>query len=162
MRIGVISDSHDNLNHLKRVVDIFNKEQKVDFVVHCGDICSPFSVNILNKLTCEYVGVFGNNDGETLGIHKLSGGRFVKPPLLKLINDKKIVVFHEGDISELVDESVDYVLFGHTHNPLIKFKNNQIILNPGSLSGYMTENSTYAIIDLKEKNAEIFKLISGE
>jgi len=161
MKIGVISDSHDNLKHLSEVVELFNGKQKVDLVIHCGDVCSPFAVNILNKLNSEYFGVFGNNDGEILGIQKLSNGRFAKPPILKTIYDKKFIVFHEGDISEFIDENIDYVLFGHTHIPLIKFKGKQTILNPGSLAGYVTESSTYAIIDLSENRTEIFTLKRG-
>jgi putative phosphoesterase len=162
MKIGIISDTHDNLINLEKIVKIFNEDLKIDFLIHCGDVCSPFAVNILNRLNCEYFGVFGNNDGEILGIQKLSNWRFSKPPILKTINNKKIIIFHEGNIVEFIDESIDYVLFGHTHTPMLKFKGEQTILNPGSLSGYVTKNSTYAIIDLLENKTEILTLESGE
>ena len=35
--IGIISDTHENENAIKKAVEIF-KDKNTDFVVHCGDI----------------------------------------------------------------------------------------------------------------------------
>jgi predicted phosphodiesterase len=65
---------------------------------------------------------------------------------------------HEGDLAEYIDEKVDFVLFGHTHNSYLKKKGRQTIINPGTLSGYVSGKSTYAIIDLTYMKSEILEL----
>jgi len=80
MIIGIMSDSHDNLDRIKQAIDKFNN-LAVGYVIHLGDICSPFSVRLFDELKCDYIGVFGNNDGELIGISRLSHGKFHKPPL---------------------------------------------------------------------------------
>ena len=74
MKIGIISDTHDNVPKVKEAVTIFN-EEGVDLVIHAGDYIAPFAVAPLNNLKCDYVGVFGNNDGEKLGLNRVSQGR---------------------------------------------------------------------------------------
>ncbi|MCX6098927.1 MAG: YfcE family phosphodiesterase, partial [Candidatus Bipolaricaulota bacterium] len=65
MRLGILSDSHDNLPALARIVERFNAEN-VDLVLHAGDFVSPFTAIPLSKLRARLVGVFGNNDGDGL------------------------------------------------------------------------------------------------
>ncbi len=40
--IGILSDSHDNLDAIKKAVNLLNKK-KVDLVIHAGDLISPFT-----------------------------------------------------------------------------------------------------------------------
>ena len=52
MLVGVVSDTHNNISNIKSIIDIFNK-QKVDLVIHTGDISKPDTLKIfsdLNKL----------------------------------------------------------------------------------------------------------------
>ena len=75
MKIGVFSDSHDHMDNIRKVVDIF-LEQKVEKIVHCGDIIAPFMVRAMSELkgkAIEVIGVYGNNDGERLGLYKILG-----------------------------------------------------------------------------------------
>lgn len=157
MKIAVISDSHDNLDNVEKIVKLVN-DKSFDHLIHLGDVCSPFSVNILNKLSCPYTGIFGNNDGEWLGIQKLSYGKFCKGPVIKELSGKKFILMHEGEIADFISDKVDFVLFGHSHNPLIKKVGKKFIINPGTISGYLAKSATYAIIDTEEETAEIFEL----
>ncbi|MCM8780547.1 MAG: metallophosphoesterase family protein, partial [Candidatus Omnitrophica bacterium] len=70
MRIGIISDTHDNLPKIDSAVEYFNR-QRVGFVLHAGDFVAPFAVAKLKKLDCDWAGVFGNNDGEREGLSKI-------------------------------------------------------------------------------------------
>lgn len=67
MRIGILSDTHDNLPAIKRAVDFFN-QQKVQFVLHAGDFIAPFAIPYIDKLACDW---HGNclivNPGEACG-----------------------------------------------------------------------------------------------
>ena len=43
MKIGVLSDSHDNVHMVAKAVELFNDEGVV-LVVHAGDFIAPFVV----------------------------------------------------------------------------------------------------------------------
>ena len=60
MKLGVVSDTHNNKNILS-LIRIFN-ENFVDLVIHTGDITSKSSLKLLENLESKLVGVFGNND----------------------------------------------------------------------------------------------------
>ena len=69
MKIGIISDSHDDVDNVNRAIGIFEKE-KVKAVIHAGDIISPPIIKEFKRLTddgVEFFGIFGNNDGERKG-----------------------------------------------------------------------------------------------
>ena len=40
MKIGIISDTHDDVDNTNKAIDIF-KENDVKAVIHAGDIISP-------------------------------------------------------------------------------------------------------------------------
>ena len=67
MEIGVCSNSYDNVNMIKMAVDLFNVEG-VELVIHAGDFIAPFAVAAMSDLNCKVIGVFGNNDGERIGV----------------------------------------------------------------------------------------------
>ncbi len=55
--IGIMSDSHDNLDAIRKAVKIFNNED-LDLVIHAGDLISPFTALEFRKLdtrTCCYL-----------------------------------------------------------------------------------------------------------
>lgn len=64
MKIAVISDIHDNVWRLKAALEKI-REIKPEALVCCGDLCSPFIIDLLAQ---GYPGpiqlVFGNNDGD--------------------------------------------------------------------------------------------------
>ena len=61
MKLGVMSDTHNNIPIIKRAVSLFNAIG-VSLVVHAGDFRSPCAIEPLTQLECVVVGVFGNND----------------------------------------------------------------------------------------------------
>ena len=120
MKLGVMSDSHDNIPNVKRAVALFN-ELGVDLVVHAGDFIAPFAIDPLGDLNCRVVGVFGNNDGERIVVAKrfeAIGGE-VHPNLASAsLGDKSIAVMHYPELAIPIAKSGDYdiVVYGHTHN----------------------------------------------
>jgi putative phosphoesterase len=157
MNIGLLSDTHDNMDKIQKAVELLN-ESGVEFVIHCGDLVSPFAAVPLRKLKCEYIGVFGNNDGDLLMINKVTDNRFYKPPKKIVVDNKSIVLFHEPFIYEDVNENIEFVFYGHTHKKDLKKKGQQIIVNPGTVSGYLTDESTFCIVNLASKIVEFLKL----
>ena len=63
MRVGIISDTHDQVDKIKKAIRILNKE-KVDLTYHLGDWCSPFNLHLFKDLKCSLKGIFGNNDSD--------------------------------------------------------------------------------------------------
>ena len=63
MKIGVVSDTHNNLPNVKRIVELFNAAQ-VERVIHTGDITQAKTLDMFAQLTMPLYGVFGNNDQE--------------------------------------------------------------------------------------------------
>jgi putative phosphoesterase len=160
MRIGIISDTHDNVPRIKQAVAILN-ERKTDLVIHAGDYIAPFALDPLGDLRCQYVGVFGNNDGEKLGLSKRSQGRINIPPHSLEFGGRKILVMHDqsGLLPALVESQIyDIVIYGHTHEPVIEKQEGTLVINPGECGGWLTGKSTIALADLDKMTAELIEL----
>lgn len=165
MKIGVISDTHDQGDLIRKAVAIFN-EENVRWVFHCGDWVSPFVLNFFQGLKAPLRGVFGNNDGDKFrhlafkdkwGLDLQYEERFLEVT----IDGKKIAVFH-GDYSGLVDALVkcskyDAVFHGHTHQRVNEHVGKTLSLNPGSLMKETLphiKGASFAIYETKSHSAQ--------
>lgn len=157
MKVGLLSDTHDNMTKIEKSVELLN-EKGVEFVIHCGDIVSPFAAVPLKKLKCDFIGVFGNNDGDLLMINKVTDNKFYKAPKKIEFDNKSIILFHEPFIFEDIDESIEFVFYGHTHKKYLKKKGQQLIVNPGTVSGYLTGESTLSIVNLSTKTVDFLSI----
>ncbi|MGB8087587.1 MAG: YfcE family phosphodiesterase, partial [Nitrososphaeraceae archaeon] len=63
MKIGIISDTHDDIENVRKAIEIFNKKD-VQYVIHAGDYVFPGIVLEFKRLNAKLIGVLGNNDGE--------------------------------------------------------------------------------------------------
>ena len=63
MRIGVVSDTHNNLANCRKIVALFN-EAEVDLVIHTGDVTQAKTIDVFGRIVMPMIGVFGNNDVE--------------------------------------------------------------------------------------------------
>jgi len=159
-KIGIMSDSHDNMPAIRAAVELFNKE-KVDLVIHAGDIVAPFTAKEIKKLACPYRMIFGNNDGEILGLHKIYEGNIFQPPHSMKINDKKLLVLHEPTlVNELKNSgNFDYIIYGHDHASFAEHvPNGTIVINPGECGGWLTGKSTVAILNVANSEVKILEL----
>ncbi len=169
VKIGIISDTHDNIQIAKKAVQYFNLN-KVDYCLHAGDIVAPFVAKLVfNDLECKdnLIMVFGNNDGEQRG-NRLNfsniGAKIVEngTTYVGTIDNKKIMMQH--DIHPTVLEALaaskkfDIIIHGHTHEPQIKKIENTLIINPGECCGILSGLSTIAIANTEKMEAEIKKL----
>ena len=157
-KIGLISDTHDNLNMVKAAVKKFT-EFDLALVIHCGDYIAPFTLGNFQGLKAKLLGVFGNCDGEKDGLRKKAeelGFSLQMPPYRLEIEGKKILISH-NPVKPPSD--IDILLHGHSHKPLIK-KGNPLIINPGEASGILTGKATIGILDLANLKVEIIELWS--
>lgn len=159
MNIGIMSDTHDNIPKIKDAVKIFN-ERKTGLVIHAGDYIAPFAIAPLDDLKCQYIGVFGNNDGEKLGLNKRSQSKIIVAPYSVEFGGKKILVLHEpGELAALIkSQTYDIIIYGHTHEPVIEKRDRTLVINPGECGGWLTGRSTIVLADLDRVTAELLEL----
>ena len=155
MHIGIIADSHDNLNAVNRMLEIF-KKIKVDAVLHAGDYIAPFAVEKFIGKKWEFHGVFGNNDGERKGISDLTPD-IVEGPIVLTIDQKKFCLVHDRD--DWNEEECDVLIFGHTHKCYYKKTEKCLEINPGGLGGWLSGKSTAAICNTENLDVEIIEVL---
>lgn len=156
MKIGIISDSHDNIENIKKAVKIF-KDEKAELVVHLGDYVNMLAIKEFAGLN--FFGVFGNNDGDKIRIIKafneINGE--IKSDFLEFERDGlKFAAYHgtEPEIKEalIYCARYDVVLCGHTHIAENKKIGKTIFVNPGSAHGFGGK-ATIVVFDTKTKEA---------
>lgn len=161
MKIGVISDSHDNLPALRRAIKYFMRIE-VDAIIHAGDIVAPFAAKILNEPPIPrpmpvHV-VYGNNDGERKGL-KQTLPQIVDGPLRVELGGKTIVVHHFIDwLKPDQLKGADVVITGHTHEIVNETRNRTLFLNPGECGGWVTDRATVAVLDTEGPSAQVIDL----
>jgi len=164
MKVGIMSDSHDHLINIRKAVETFN-EAGVGFVLHAGDFVAPFVANELQKLNCPLLGVFGNNDGERIGLQnrlKSFGAEVKVQPAFIGLDGKRFVIVHEHELVDALAESgkFDVVVYGHTHNADIrKASSGCLIINPGEVCGWLTGKPTVAILDTETIEVRLISLL---
>lgn len=168
MKIGLISDSHDHLDNIRKAVDIFNKED-IDFLVHCGDFVAPFVVRPFEGLNDKikngnFIGVHGNNDGEILGLKNILGKicDIKGHEAIVEIDGKKIYVSHmpiPTVIKSLaISNQFDIIASGHTHQAKIEKIGSTLVVNPGEACGWLFGKATIMIVDLDSMDARLIDL----
>ena len=162
MKVGIISDSHDNLPAVEAAVQRM-RDRKVDVILHAGDIVAPFVVPILAKSGAKVYAVYGNNDGERAGLRKKFKeiGEIFGDVARVDVGGKKAAIYHgaETAISEaLVDSGkYDIVVLGHSHKPLVEKKGRTLVVNPGECCGYLSGKRSIGILDTDTMDAEIIE-----
>ena len=172
MKIGIISDIHDNLPNLRETLKEL-KDEKVEKVLFCGDLVSPFVIDfIVNEdFQIPIEAILGNNEGDVLRIlariekHNLDftyskDMRFLEEE----IDGRKIAVYHGDDPKKteklLSSGKFDLLCTAHNHHPKIEIVGATLLVNPGTISGYqegkITNEKSFAIYDTETNKAEIF------
>ena len=151
MRVGVVSDTHNNLKNVRTIVELFNAEG-VDRVIHTGDISQAKTLEVLACLDAPLFGVFGNNDQErealTQAIERY-GFAFQDPPLHLNWCERSIIVVHDPLEFEghLADQEL--ALHGHTHRYRLETSGNLVVFNPGECAGMMAGRNAIGVVDLR-------------
>lgn len=170
MKIAVLSDSHDHIWNLEKVVKKITG--KVDCYVHCGDLIAPFISQILNKSKAPGYICLGNNDEDHIAMKNVGGDKIswvsVGQQFGELEKDgRRIAYCHYPKLGNLLASTGDYhaVFYGHTHKAVNKKVGKTLLLNPGAICGITAgvifgekkkhDPASYAIYDTKTNSAEI-------
>lgn len=120
LRIGIISDTHGLLR--PEVFEIF---EGVDHILHAGDVGD---VSILHRLSAlaPTTAVRGNTDVAP-GCRSL--------PVCETVSLASAEIFmHHGHLDEfnILPRGANVLVSGHTHAPLLCWRENVLVVNPGS------------------------------
>lgn len=149
MKIGVISDTHDNIQKTAEAIRLL-KEHGAELLIHCGDICRPETVLLFQDVPTHFV--FGNNDDPTkliatmdaIGVH-----HHVEFGQLTLAGKEIAWVHsHRWDQLQRLENSneFDYLFYGHTHEVEIHRTGKTLVANPGAL--HRARPKTCLLVDL--------------
>lgn len=156
-----MSDSHDHLGGILAAVELFNGE-KVELVVHAGDLISPFTAAAFDKLRAPLEAIFGNNDGERRGLRAAYAKLCALEDFKELeVDGRKIAVIH-GTNQALVDaltesRKYDLVIRGHTHQMEVE-EGETMIINPGETCGYVSGVKTVILLNTIDLSWETVQL----
>jgi putative phosphoesterase len=163
VRVGVLSDSHDHLDRLALAVRHL-RDRKVELVLHAGDFIAPFTIPVLHEVGCPIRAVFGNNDGERVGLfQRLTGlGHSVgERPQAYEFGGKRFLLQHEPSALDALEGSplYDLVVYGHTHqSDWRRPDQGALVLNPGEVCGWVTGQARCAVVDLSTRQLEVIEL----
>jgi putative phosphoesterase len=162
MRIGILSDSHDNRETAGDALSLFLRE-RVRTVLHLGDVCSPSVLDPFRAAAVPILGVFGNNDGDRQGMQAVSGNGFERGPRVLTLDGRKILMSHIFDELQgrIGGGGFDLILFGHTHRPLTMRVGSAVVINPGEACGFTSGRPTCAVVDLETMGARILDIGNG-
>ncbi|RLG85355.1 MAG: hypothetical protein DRO18_05915 [Thermoprotei archaeon] len=169
MLVGVMSDSHDNLEKVDKALKVFS-EKGIELLIHLGDIISPFTLIKILEFFPRSIIVLGNNDGEKILLKELASkaGATLKNSVHELtLKQKKILLVHGFGGKQLTKRLIDsiassntydIVLYGHTHEVDVRKVGKTLVLNPGEVLGYLSGKSTIALLDIEKMEVEIIEL----
>lgn len=166
MKVAILSDSHDHIWNLEKVVNEI--KGKVEVIIHCGDMIAPFSTAKLAAADLPTYVCLGNNDEDHIGMYKKGNNKFTWVHIGEQygeieLNERKIAYTHYPRLGELLAQSGNYdaVFYGHTHNLENKTVGKTLLLNPGAICGIVNAQSgkaTYAIYDTETNTADIVEI----
>lgn len=160
MRIGVVSDTHNNLKNARRIVELFN-HSGVERVVHTGDITQAKTLEVFAHLNAPLYGVFGNNDEERDALNAAIarfGFEFREPPFELDWHQRRIIVVHDPlEFDGTLRADHELALHGHTHFYRYERVAGQTFFNPGECAGHMLGFNAVGVVDLTDLSTELLK-----
>lgn len=154
MRLGLISDTHDDTHNLNIALDRL-RDEGVQQLIHCGDMTSAGTAQLLKGWPVIYVE--GNMDRDAEAVRQtlrgLNPANFVGVSYEGEFGQARIAVTHghlEAEVERLLAaNSLDYLLLGHTHRRRDERIGRTRVINPGALGGLQFESRSLCWLDLE-------------
>jgi len=149
MRLGIISDTHDQLERTRQAVALL-VEAGAEALIHCGDLLGPPIVEACSVLPAYFV--FGNNEDDLPGLRRAM--RAANAVCLEYAGQielagKRIAVTHghlDKELRRLAETKPDYLLTGHSHVRHDYREGAARHINPGAL--HRAAEFSVAVLDL--------------
>ncbi|MBP5947773.1 MULTISPECIES: metallophosphoesterase family protein [unclassified Pseudomonas] len=121
MKTAIISDTHGLLRP-----EALTAIQGCDLILHAGDIGSPEILDRLSQIA-PVQAVRGNND------LNLPWAANIPDHLSLDLNGWQTLLIHDiADVPAHLAANIRLIITGHSHKPLIEWRDNRLYLNPGS------------------------------
>lgn len=154
MKIGVVSDTHLPRSAKSLPQALVKEFSRVDQILHLGDWVALEIYNLLAELA-PVEGIAGNNDGAEI-IQRFGERKIVTfegmrigmihghTPYSRKGTDGNALLAFEG-------EEVDCILFGHSHQPLLRRENGILLFNPGSPTDKRREKQySFGLLEIED------------
>ncbi len=161
MLIGILSDTHDHVEETKKAIKLL-LDNDAKQIIHCGDFCAPFMIDLFSEYNVVFHCVFGNIDDRHLTTKKAEASKTVLlyGDIAKIeVENRKIFINHFPEIGKIAAESQEFdaVFYGHTHIAKSEIRGKTLLLNPGEVMNRFGKPSV-AIYNTKTNTAEHIKL----
>ncbi|MDB5392056.1 MAG: phosphodiesterase [Planctomycetaceae bacterium] len=150
MQVGILADSHDQLERTQRAIGLL-QASGAQALIHCGDLATPEIVKACSVLPFYFV--FGNHDADSvpylLQAAEESGATCLKWGGIVELAGKRIGVAHghlTSDLKRVLSATPDYLLTGHSHFSVDSLEDGVRRINPGAL--YRASIFTVALLDV--------------
>ncbi len=164
MRIGVLSDTHNNIGNLLKAVRLFQGEN-ITTLVHCGDMVNVTTAKQMSGFDLIYVN--GNMDDSAAAVNDtlwmLNPNNETAGALFSgKVGGVKIGVTHghlHGKLEQLFRKGGHaFVFTGHTHRQRDEMVGKTRVINPGALGGARYGERTVCIVDLDSGDVRFVKV----
>ncbi|MGL4368326.1 MAG: metallophosphoesterase family protein [Spirochaetota bacterium] len=160
MKIGILSDTHNDMQMAARAAGIF-RQHNVDLIIHAGDIGSADIIEIFRGANIRFI--LGNCDTDHELIQAVCREAGMEPAARCAdfeFDGKKFFICHGDEHSRyreaLESKKYDYLILGHTHEYCAKHKGSTLVINPGAATRDDLSDSqpTAAILDVNSGHVE--------
>ena len=151
MRIGILSDTHDELARTRMAVRIL-RDEGAEALIHCGDLASPPIVAACAVLPLWFV--FGNHDADNVPLLQQAAratGAVCLGWAGEVELDGRLMAVTHGhmsyDVRRALASRPHYLLSGHSHIAADRRDGLVRRINPGAL--HEADRFTVAILDVQ-------------
>jgi uncharacterized protein len=163
MKIGILSDTHNNLDNLRRALVLFEGEG-ISTLIHCGDFTGVEVARAMQGF--RVIAVYGNGD--------VASGE-IRQALLDQNPDSYAGILYHGEIGgariavthghmpalleELIrSQKYEYVFRGHSHQHKEELVGNTRVINPGALGGLHRDQRHICILDIDQGKTKFINM----
>jgi putative phosphoesterase len=164
MIIGLMSDSHDNIQGSKDALKVFS-QRDVELILHAGDMIGSGNCYTFEGCCVPIKLVYGNNDGDREGLmceFQRVGGEYLGDFGEIEADGLKIAMLHGTEDSlvraVVASQIYDVVVRGHNHRAEATREGKTLLVNPGEIWGHFTGLSSVAVLDTTNMNVEFIEL----
>lgn len=167
MTVAVVSDIHDNIWNLARVLQRIRHDDAAR-LIFLGDFCAPFTLaQIADGFDGPIDAVFGNNDGDAFLLsavaskydHVALHGQYAELE----IDGRAVAITHYPEVARRLAEGApfDAVFYGHDHTAFQEIVGNTLLANPGEVMGrfgspgfayFRTKELTFERVAMEERS----------
>jgi putative phosphoesterase len=152
MRLGILADTHDQLDRTVRAVRLLRDEGAEGFV-HCGDLVGPAMLEAFAGTRLTFC--FGNNDRDRDALRRAAaalGADCLEEGGTFSAGRRRVAVTHghsPRERSRLLSTGPDFLFVGHSHRAGHRREGETIVCNPGAL--HRATRYTVALVDVDSR-----------